>query len=265
VSVATADEALDAVAEFLDVAGHELRNPIASLKGHAQLFRRRVAKQEGREADVAELDKMLYQVERIEHELDVYLEAARLQRRRVHLTPDLCDLADLVRKLVDLYSHSVGGHDIRLELGADTLFGTWDKRRLRMAIEVLLANAVKYGREQEVLVRLLPTAEGARVEVLDRGIGVPGRERQTVFKAYARGTNVENGGVGLGLYVARELVRRHGGRIGVAAREGGGSVFWLELPLRVPEKASRRRDQEMGDEERVAEPVGAARPHRVGA
>jgi len=256
---------MDAVAEFLDVAGHELRNPIASLKGHAQLFRRRVAKQQGREADVAELDKMLYQVERIEHELDVYLEAARLQRRRVQLTPDLCDLPEIVRKLVELYSHSVGGHDIRLELGADTLFGTWDKRRVRMAVEVLLANAVKYGREQEVVVRLLPLPGGARVEVLDRGIGVPGRERQSIFRAYARGSNVENGGPGLGLYVARALVRLHGGRIGVAAREGGGSVFWLELPLSVPEKASRRDGQRTRDAERVPEPVGAMRPGRIGA
>lgn len=225
----------DAVAEFLDLAGHELRGPITSLKGQAQLFRRRLARQNDREPDVAELNKMLYQVERLEHELDVYLEAARIQRKRARTVPELFDLADLVRKLVDLYAHSAASAAVRLETDTTTLFGVWDKRRLRLALSVLLANAVKYGGEAEVVVRLHQVGDTVRIEVLDHGIGIPSKERGAIFKAYATGSNAENSGVGLGLFVARELTRKHHGRIGVRPRDGGGSMFWMELPLTPPE------------------------------
>ncbi len=77
------------------------------------------------------------------------------------------------------------------------------------------------------------TREGAyaRIEISDRGIGVPPADRQRIFAAYTRGSNAENAGAGLGLYVCREVVRRSKGRIGVRGQHGGGSVFWFTLPL----------------------------------
>lgn len=224
----------DAVTEFLDLAGHELRGPITSLKGQAQLFRRRLARQPGRETDLADVNKMLYQIERLEHELDVYLEAARLQRHRVRLMPEMCDLVDLARKLVELYAQSASSASIRMESDSPTLFALCDKRRVRLALGVLLANAVKYGGDSDVLVRVLQAGEAARIEVLDGGIGVPTDERSAIFEAYATGSNAENSGIGIGLYVARELARKHHGTVDVRARDDGGSVFWLEIPLMPP-------------------------------
>ncbi len=224
----------DAVAEFLDLAGHELRGPITSLKGQAQLFRRRLARQPGRETDLADVNKMLYQIERLEHELDVYLEASRLQRHRVRLMPEMCDLVDLTRKLVDLYAQSASSASVRMESESPTLFALCDKRRVRLALGVLLANAVKFGGEGDVLVRVLQASEEARIEVLDRGIGVPTDERAAIFEAYTTGSNAENSGLGLGLYVARELARKHHGTVEMRARDDGGSLFWLEIPLMPP-------------------------------
>lgn len=228
---ASSNAGSEAVAAFLDLAGHELRGPITSLKGQAQLFRRRLARQPDRETDVVGVNKMLYQIERLEHELDVYLEAARLQHKRVQVMPEMCDLVDLVRNLVALYAQSASSVAVRMESDLGTLFGMWDKRRVRLALGVLLANAVKYGGEGDILVRVFQTAAAARIEVFDQGIGIPPKERGAIFKAYTTGSNAENSGVGLGLYVARALARQHHGTVGVRAREGGGSVFWLELPL----------------------------------
>jgi signal transduction histidine kinase len=80
-------------------------------------------------------------------------------------------------------------------------------------------------------VRLAREEDVVRVEVADRGIGVLPAERSRIFQAYERGSNAENAGAGLGLYVARETIRRHGGRMGVHSRSGGGSVFWFTVPL----------------------------------
>lgn len=246
----------DVIGEFLDLAGHELRGPITTLKGQAQLFRRRLVRKADREADVADLNRMLYQVERLEHEVDVYLEAARIQRRRVRLMPELCDLTELARKLVELYTHGAAGAAISLDADAPALFGFWDKRRLRLALSVLLGNAVKYGGENEVVVRIRQVEGTARVEVLDRGIGIPTKERGAVFKAYTTGSNAENSGVGLGLFVARELARKHHGRVGVQARGGGGSMFWLELPLTPPEPKVRAATHAAREPERELALVG---------
>ena len=217
-------------ADFLDVAGHELRSPLTSLKGHAQILQRRVAKQLDRDADTAELNKILYQISRLEHELDVYLEAARLLSRRFRLQVERVDLIALARRLVELQSNGAAEDMLRLETTADELIGFWDRRRIQLALGALLSNAAKYGMGRDVVLRLLGTETGVRVEVEDEGLGVPSGERRGIFGAYVTGGNVENAGLGLGLYVAREIVKRHGGRMGMRARVGGGSVFWFEVP-----------------------------------
>jgi len=227
----------DAVAEFLDLAGHELRSPLAVLKGHTQILKRRFTKQTERADDLTELQKMLYQIERLEHELDVYLEAARLLRGRIQLLPERCDLVALAQRLVDLYAQGASGQALRIATSVAALPGQWDARRVRLILGALLANAAKYGRDQEVVVRLSRERDLARVEVEDQGVGVPAAERHQIFRPYATGSNIENAGLGLGLYVARELARRQGGRVGLRRRPGGGSIFWIELPLKVSAQA----------------------------
>src|SRR5262249_22081012 len=180
----------EAVVEFLDLAGHELRSPIAVLKGHAQILRRRFAKQPGREADLTELQKMLYQIERLEHELDVYLEAARLMRGRVRLMLERGDLVAVIERLVSLYAQGVSWQAIGFEAKVEALPGEWDHRRVRLLVGALLTNALKYGREHDVVVRLSrASSDRARVEVEDQGIGVLPSERHQIFQPYKTGSN----------------------------------------------------------------------------
>jgi signal transduction histidine kinase len=224
----SAPHALDA---FLDVAGHELRIPITALKGQVQLMQRRLRREVGRERDLADLDKIAYQVERLTHEVDIYLAAAHIAERRLIVQPELGDLAAVVARLVGIYSAGAAGHVVRLESSIESLPGVFDKRRAEQALGVLLANALKYSPSGEVVVRLRERNGAALLEVLDRGVGVLAKDRKHIFARYGRGSNIENAGAGLGLYVARELVTRQGGHIGVRARPEGGSIFWIELPL----------------------------------
>lgn len=224
---ATAQPDLD---QFLDIAGHELRNPIAALKGQVQLLQRRLRKAEGRERDLADLDKMLYQIERLNTEVDIYLAAAHIAKRRLKVLPEPMDLVMIVERLVGVYAAGAAGHAISLECSAECILGKYDKRRIEQALGVLLNNALKYSPSGQILVRLGAESGIARLEVLDHGVGVPVKERARIFQQYTHGSNVENAGVGLGLYVARVLIRRHVGRIGVQPRPDGGSIFWIELP-----------------------------------
>jgi len=229
---ATAQPDLD---RFLDIAGHELRNPIAALKGQVQLLQRRLRKADGRERDLADLDKMLYQIERLNAEVDIYLAAAHIAKRRLKVLPEPLDLVTIVERLVGIYAAGAAGHAISLDCSAECIFGKYDKRRIEQALGVLLNNALKYSPSGEILVRLGAENGIARLEVLDHGVGVPPKERARIFQQYTHGSNVENAGAGLGLYVARVLIRRHGGRMGVQPRPDadGGSIFWIELPAQL--------------------------------
>lgn len=217
--------------DFLDLAGHELRTPITALRGQAQLLQRRLRNQPERALDVEAVDKMMYQIERLNSELDIYLDASHIFRRKFELLPVECDLVAITRKLVDTYSAGISTHMIRLDVEEREIIGMWDRKRIHMAVASLLSNAVKFSGNSEVVIRLRLTEPRARVEIHDAGVGVPVADRYRIFEPYAHGSNVAHGGAGLGLFVTRAIVKRHQGRIGVRSRPGGGSIFWLTLPL----------------------------------
>jgi signal transduction histidine kinase len=217
--------------DFLDLAGHELRTPITALRGQAQLLQRRLHSQPDRAADADALDRMIYQIERLNLELDIYLDASHIFRKRFDLLPVECDLVTIARRLVEMYTAGVGTHEFALDTDEDEIRGVWDRKRIHMALASLLANAVKFSAGGKVSVRTMVAGDNARIEVHDAGVGVRPADRYRIFEPYEHGSNVAHGGAGLGLFVTRAIVRRHQGRLGVRARPGGGSVFWLTMPI----------------------------------
>jgi signal transduction histidine kinase len=256
-----------ALDEFLDIAGHELRNPLSAMKGQVQLIQRRLRREEGRERDLADLAKVLFQIERLNIEVEIYVAAAHIAKRRLKVLPEPVDLVPIVERLVGIYAAGTAGHAIAFACTTECIFGKFDKRRIEQALGVLLNNALKYSPSGEVVVRLGAEQGRARLEVLDRGVGVPTGERARIFQPYTHGSNVENAGPGLGLYVARALVKRHGGRLGVKPRPGGGSIFCIELPAQLAgadgtprissESAGRRAAAPQEDRQPTAGPAGA--------
>lgn len=217
--------------EFLDLAGHDLRVPITAMKGQMQLMQRRLRRQEGRSAELGDVAKVLYQIERLHQNLATFLEAAHVAQRRLEVLPAENDLVVTIERLISIYDAGDQAHTIVFEHTDDRAHGIFDRPRVEIVLSALLGNALKYMSSGEVHVRLAVEDDTARIEVSDRGPGVPVGERRRIFDAYTTGSNIENPGVGLGLFVAREVVRLHKGRMGVRARRGGGSTFWFTLPL----------------------------------
>lgn len=229
---ALADEEV-AFIRFLDITGHDLRNPIAVLKSHVQLMQRRLNRDGNRGQDLRDLGRMAFQIERLVVRLDTYLEAARIAQGHFSLQVDRAptDLGAIARRLESVYRVASRAHTVVFDLPDKPVVAPWDSPRVELALGNFLTNALKYSPKGQVQVRIAYESSVARIRVTDSGIGVPEGEEEAIFEAYTHGSNVVNPGVGLGLYVAREIVRSHGGEVGVISSAGEGSTFWCTLPL----------------------------------
>ncbi|MFI5273426.1 MAG: sensor histidine kinase [Ktedonobacterales bacterium] len=225
----------DARVEFMDAASHELRSPLTALSGTAQLFHRRLRQQPERRADLADLDKMLYQIERLTNQVDVLLAASHLAQKRFEVIPMECDALAALRRVTTVFDAASRTRTIRLEAPPEhELVVEADHKRLEELLTILLVNALKFS-SGDITVRVTQNDATFRVEVADTGIGVPPQDRRRIFEPYVTGSNVDRNYPGLGLYVARAIARRHRGTIGVRAHPGGGSIFWFELPRTQPQ------------------------------
>ncbi|HEU5349663.1 MAG TPA: HAMP domain-containing sensor histidine kinase [Ktedonobacterales bacterium] len=220
-----------AFVRFLDLAGHDLRNPITVLKSQVQLLQRRLSREEGRADDLRDLNRMAYQIERLNVGLDTFLEAARIRQGRFYLMPDTCDLTSIVRRLATTYASASRAHTVTFDVPNEPIMAKWDMTRVELALAELLTNALKFTAQGDVTIRVTREPPFARVTVTDTGPGVPPGEESDIFEENVTGSNMENAGIGLGLYVAREIVRQHGGDIGIITPPEGGASFWFTLPL----------------------------------
>ncbi len=203
-------------------ASHELRSPLARMKMAVAMYE---------DVPAGQRERLKTEIERDIRELDALVEEVLLASRLDAQSTIAHDHIDLL----DLAADEAGriGASAELDIaagGSASLRG--DERLLRRALRNLLENARRYG-GGEVLLRLAPLAAGAwRVEVCDRGPGVPESERERIFEPFYRlpGHSETAGGVGLGLSLVKQIAARHGGRAGCESRAGGGSCFFLELP-----------------------------------
>jgi PAS domain S-box-containing protein len=220
---------------------HDLKNPLASIKATAQGLRRQAARGI---ADPARLEDGLRRVdnvvERMVRQIEDLEDAARIDSGRL-LDLDLApvDLVELAREVVGDYQGMTERHRLTLANEAGPLIGRWDARRIRRVIENLVSNAIKYspqGGEVALITRRVVGADGtarAELEVLDDGVGIANVELPHVFDRFwrSRGAGMRVAGAGIGLVGARQIVEQHGGAIGVARRDVGGSSFSIRLPL----------------------------------
>jgi signal transduction histidine kinase len=228
-AIAEARAAADAREEFLSVASHELRTPLSALVlqlGDLQ----RVADQDRLRSKVERVARVTDRMVRL---VDDLLDVSRIRAHRVELQTDDCDLAELTRDVVDRTAEQARRHGCELNLAAsEPVIGRWDRNRLEQVIGNLLSNAIKYGSGKPVEVAVSQGGGTAAVTVRDHGIGVARADQQRIFARFERGVPMQNfGGLGLGLYIAREIVAAHGGAIRVTSEPGQGACFTVELPL----------------------------------
>jgi signal transduction histidine kinase len=232
---AETEVALRAREELVAVVSHELKTPIAVMKGFAQYVMRR------RAYDADAMQRIVDQARVLERLIDDLLTATSGPDPRRALQCCRIELTALVRATAAALQASHPTHTIRVETPRRALDGWWDADRIREILENLLANAVKYSASgSTVLVRVEDEGEAARVDVCDRGIGIPPDEQDQIFERFYRGASRAQytQGLGLGLYIARQLVDAHGGRIWAeSAGEGEGSRFCFTLPYTQPPSA----------------------------
>jgi len=215
---------------FLNVAGHELRAPVTALKGQLQLMQRRIRKEGGRERDDEALTKMLFQIERMQQLVAVYLDAAYNARGMLSLMRQRADLLPVIERIVTLYSVGSAKHPLRLDAHETSLVGEFDSGRVDMAMRELLGNAFRYAGEGEIVVRVRREDAMGLVEVEDAGPPIAHDLAAHIFEPYVTSRTAQNTGLGLGLYIAREVARLHGGEMGLRSGDRG-NIFWFTLPL----------------------------------
>ncbi|MCP3099639.1 CHASE domain-containing protein [Myxococcus sp. K15C18031901] len=230
--------------EFLSVAAHELRTPLTSLKLQLQLLFRQL-RQEAR-LDAGRLERSMEtcerQTTRLSQLIDSLLDVSRLTSGRMELQLEELDLGEVVRELAQRFESEAQAAGVRLSVDAsERILGRWDRLRLEQVITNLVSNALKYGHGAPVDVRVRGDTDVARLEVEDRGIGVAPEDARRIFDRFERAVSSRHyGGLGLGLFITRQLVEALGGRIAVESRPGQGSVFTVTLPLSGPGDGASR-------------------------
>lgn len=239
--------------EFLAVASHELKTPLTSLGGYSQLLAQHLER-----AGVDDVRARRYlkaigsQVRRVTALIDQLLDTSRLDSGRLQLHREPTDLVALVREAVENTGGLSERHPIAVEAEAPRIEGLLDRDRVEQVVVNLLSNAVRYtpdGGPIAVAVGLLPArdraGQAAFVRVRDSGLGLAPEQLPRVFERFhqaheqasgAGGPGAAPKGLGLGLYISREIVERHGGRIWAeSAGPGRGATFTFTLPLAPPD------------------------------
>ncbi len=229
-------DAIRARDEFLSLASHELRNPVAAISGTAQLIER--ARQRN-QLDDRLIDRYMSVIQRTAAHLanltEDLLDVGRLQEGRLPLRFKDMDLADLVRGIAAREQSRSEGARIALSLACDPCQLVADADRLEQVITNLLDNARKYSPpDGSIEVELSTADDGVLLAVSDQGIGLPTGSAERIFEPFGRAQNATERnipGLGLGLYISRQIVERHGGRLWAESRgEGSGTTFRLWLP-----------------------------------
>jgi signal transduction histidine kinase len=217
--------------EFLSVAAHELRTPLASMVLAFQSIERAVAKVDDaplqrRTASVTkQFDRLVELVERL-------LDVSRLSAGKLDIRRHETDLGQLIREVAERFDEEARRAGSTLQVrGPDELLGHWDRTRIEQVLTNLLGNALKFCSGKPVELALESEAGKALLMVRDHGIGIPSEKLPHIFERFGRGVSARNyGGMGLGLYVARQLVEAHGGQIRVVSEVGEGTSFFVDLP-----------------------------------
>jgi signal transduction histidine kinase len=223
--------------EFLSAASHELRTPITTLSLQTDGLLAAAESTNGHGTPVNErlrrrLSAIRRQVVRLNQLVDQLLDVSQFVEGRLDLRPEELDLQALVIEAIDLM------RDSAIRAGSPLLFrmrneviGHWDRIRLGQVVTNLLSNAIKFGCGRPIEVELDADAAHARLDVKDSGVGIPPQEQERIFERFERATSVQRyPGLGLGLWICKQIVDACHGTISVESEPGQGCTFSVELP-----------------------------------
>jgi PAS domain S-box-containing protein len=236
--LAQAREAIRLRDEFLSIASHELKTPLAALLLLLRNLGQRTPAVDERLA--RNIDRAQRIGARLGQLVDGLLDVSRIATGELRLTIEPFDLREAAREVTERLRDSAAAAKCELSLEVpDPLAGRWDRLRVEQILMNLISNAIKYAAGRPILVSVARDGDSAVLEVRDHGPGIPDSELQRVFERFERAAPAQHyGGMGLGLYVARQIAEAHGGAIVATNALGGGACFTVRLPLDPPATAA---------------------------
>lgn len=225
--------------EFIGIAAHELRLPLAVLKGSVGTLVLQTARGHGTPlADWQQemLQELEQATDRLAELTDELLDVSRLQAGQSLLQPAATNLVSLVQRVVARFQKTTTRHHLTFQTEQQTLEVVIDPRRIEQVLTNLLTNAIKYspqGGPIEVALEQGVGTSTVEIRVQDHGIGIPLHQQGQIFGRFVRADNAQAAGIsgtGLGLYLSRAFVEQHGGHLWFASTEGEGTTFFLTLP-----------------------------------
>ena len=229
-------QALQAREEFLVIASHELRTPLTSLQLRLEYARRSIDKSgAGSPAGpsmATSLDKALGQTRRLGTLIENLLDVSRITTGQLRIEREELDVSEVVREVAERLAAFAARAGCEVLLRADdVVLGQWDRLRVEQVVVNLLSNALKYAAGKPIEIAVDSDAEVARLTVSDHGIGLRPEDLERIFTRFERAApSRQVGGLGMGLYIARQIVEAHGGSLRVTSVLDVGSTFTVELP-----------------------------------
>lgn len=250
-ALSNAEEAVRLRTEFLSVASHELRSPVTSLRGYAQWLPRHLSIQPlGEDRKIlSALAVIERQSSRVAELIAQLLDISRIESGKLALEVESADLGSLVGAVVSAVRVNAGTKQILVHAPASPVMVPLDRSRIEQVVVNLLENALKFDQSDhpiEVTVEHRlggdPDASEARVVVRDHGAGIPEADRERIFERYQQAHDGGHGGLGLGLFISREIVEAHGGRLMAESPASGGARVVMTLPLSLSARAHAEVD-----------------------
>ena len=216
--------------EFMNVASHELKTPITSMKGYLQILKKEIFKENGSSVDF--IKKADIQVDKLTGLVNDLLDVTKIQTGEMSYHFCELDISRVVSEVVAQTQVAVPTHQIIVENNAQILLNG-EKSRLEQVLSNFLSNAVKYSpNADKIIVNSVLMGNSVKISVKDFGIGISPENQKQIFERYyrVREFTQQFSGLGLGLYISAEIIRRHGGTIGVDS-DSSGSEFYFTLPV----------------------------------
>jgi PAS domain S-box-containing protein len=229
-------EAISARDEFLSVASHELKTPLQSLILQNEMRRRMLQKGDPEAvrpeslARVLDLDR--HQLKRINRLIDDMLDISRIRNSKLSIQKETFDLGGFLDDITDRFLHEfeTAGCELKKELHRP-LEVIADSYRIEQVVVNLLINAMKYGSGAPITIRTKKHSDRVAIEIEDKGPGIREEDKERIFRRFERANSNQVSGMGLGLYISRQIMELHQGQVYARSEYGKGSTFIVELPL----------------------------------
>lgn len=224
---------------FLSIASHELKTPITSISGFAQITLRRLSKEHGNLTDAADVQEAMQKIEmqtqRLNALIDDLLDLNNVRSGRIPLHIGICDIGAICREAIE-NQRQLTGREIVLEEAPATIMIKADGDRLNQVITNLVSNALKYSPEDApVCVTVCQRDAAVCIAVQDQGQGISKDQQKHIFEAFYRTPDARTSkkrGWGLGLAICKDIIERHNGQIWCESKPGKGSTFFVQLPVK---------------------------------